>query len=101
MDDASKDLGINHVGISNCINSKTKSSYGYYFEKYIEGKEYTIKEKNIRHNNCKKSIINIDLNRTYTSITKALKDIGRSNNGDFNKLIKESNYVFGYHWKII
>ena len=101
LEEAAKDLNINHSGISNCINGKSKSTFGYYFEKYIEGKEYTKKEKNNRHINSKKRIKNIELNKEYSSIAKALKDIGRTNNGDFNILVKDTNYIFGYHWEIL
>ena len=100
LNSACRDLKIKHSGISNCINGKIESSHGYYFEKYIEGKEYKLKEKSNRHDNSKKKIINVELEKTYDSIAKALKDIGKSNNGDFNKLIKETDFIFGYHWKI-
>lgn len=100
LNDACRDLKIKHSGISNCINGKIESSHGYYFEKYIEGKEYKLKEKSSRHDNSKKEITNVELEKTYSSIAKALKDIGKSNNGDFNKLIKETDFIFEYHWKI-
>ena len=100
LNDACIDLKIKHSGISNCINGKIESNHGYYFEKYIEGKEYKLKEKSSRHDNSKKEITNVELKKTYSSIAKALKDIGKSNNGDFNKLVKETDFIFGYHWKI-
>lgn len=113
ISDCERKYGIPHSVISNMLSGKLLSAGNFHFEKLKDNFEYTdshcqetisnleSKRNNIKHSNCKKKIFNIELNKTFNSINEALRFLGKTNNGKFNKLIKKTNYVYGYHWKVI
>ncbi len=111
--DAEREYNIQHAVLSNCINGKYKSANNLHFEKYnkdinysdtycidkINRLEYNRKIK--KDDNHKKKILCIEENKLFDSINEALRWLGKSSNGKFNKCLKETNYIYGYHWLFV
>lgn len=112
ISEAEKKYDLQHSALILNLQGKNISCKDLHFE-FAEEKDYTkeyctskiqeleSKRKIPKIKNYKKKILNVELNKTFDSINEALRFLGKTSNGKFNKWLKEKETIYGYHWKLI
>ena len=114
ISETARSLGVGYSGISNCINGRNKSAYGYMWKSYTNGDipqkiEPYKKRKNgvypldVKRNRKCKQISQYSADGTLIKVWESYKEIDKvykNSNGNIFKCISgKAKTAYGYIWK--